>query len=147
MDSKPKKSQYKIVKSQNYYLNQFIRRKYTTRECLMIIAVCHSMYILINYIVMSQTSLASQALKGLTKLNFACKLAFFLSPPTTAYNILHQFAIWLLVYAIRKHANKLRATKTHGARIDDQICMNFEESEETEDGSNTETQSDDYDHR
>lgn len=140
-------SQYKLVKSRHYYLNQFIRRKYTTRECLMIIAACHSLYILINYMIMNQTGLAAHALKGLSKFNAACKMAFFFSPPTTAYTILHQLAIWLLVYAVRRHARKLRSTRLVGVRGFATNGISFDDdddSEETEDGSNTETQSGDF---
>ena len=94
------------------FLVQTVNKRYKTRICLIIIAACHSIYILVNFMVMSQASLASVALQGLTKLNLACKMAFFLFPPTTIYNVAHQLAIWLLVYAIRKHALKIRALKS-----------------------------------
>lgn len=130
------KSKYKQVKNRNFYLNQLIRKKYKTRFCFILIAACHAAYILLNYIVMSQAGLASVALKGLTQLNLACKMAFFLMPPTTAYNILHQLAVWLLVYAVRKHAIKLRQTKTHNfdenADYDVDI-MNMDFTDEEED--------------
>jgi hypothetical protein len=95
------------------YLVQCMNKRYKTRICLIIIAACHSIYIFINFMVMSQASLAAVALQGLTKLNLACKMAFFISPPTTIFNIFHQLAIWLLVYAIRQHAVKIRTAKTH----------------------------------
>lgn len=96
----------------NYdYVVQLIAKRYKTRICLIIIAICHSLYIFINYIIMSQAGLASVALQGLTQLNLACKMAFFLFPPTTLYTLIHQLAIWLLVYCIRKHAIKIRAIK------------------------------------
>ncbi|RNA39610.1 hypothetical protein BpHYR1_044265 [Brachionus plicatilis] len=89
-----------------------VRNRYKTRLCLALISVCHAVYILLNYIVMSQAGLASVALKGLTKLTFACKMAFFMFPPTTAYNICHQLYVWLLVHALRTHAVKIRKTRT-----------------------------------
>lgn len=110
----------------------------------MIIAGCHSLYILINFMIMNQTGLATHALKGLSQFNAACKMAFFFSPPTTAYTILHQLAIWLLVYAVRQHARKLRATRLRGGAGGFEYTSSLEESEETEDGSNTETQSADF---
>ena len=58
--------------------------------------------------IMSQASLTSFVLKSLSKSNIMCKFAFFISPPTTFYNIVHQIAIWFLVYAISQHGNKLR---------------------------------------
>ena len=104
-------SKYKTIKSSNSLMYYFIRKRYKTRVCVILIAVCHSLYILINFIVMSQASLAAVSLKGLSQFNVACKMAFFLFPPTTAYNILHQMAIWLLFYAIRQHGLKLRKTR------------------------------------
>ena len=104
-------SKYKTIKSSNSLMYYFIRKRYKTRVCVILIAVCHSLYILINFIVMSQASLAAVSLKGLSQFNVACKMAFFLFPPTTAYNILHQMAIWLLCYAIRQHGLKLRKTR------------------------------------
>jgi len=103
---------YKANKAYNHQLYYYIRRRYKTRICFVLIAICHSMYILINFIIMSQASLAAVSLKGLSQFNMACKIAFFLFPPTTAYNILHQLAMWLLVYAIHKHGQKLRRTRT-----------------------------------
>jgi hypothetical protein len=103
---------YKTIKSNNARMFYMIRKRYKTRFCFIIIAICHSFYILVNFMIMSQASLAAAALKGLSQLNLACKFAFFMSPPTTVYNIVHQLAIWLLVYAIRQHATKLRRTRT-----------------------------------
>lgn len=89
-----------------------IQNRYKSRLSLGIISICHSIYIFLNYIIMSQTGLASVALKGLTKLNLACKIAFFMFPPTTAYNICHQIYVWLLIHAMRSHARKIRITRT-----------------------------------
>ncbi len=110
---KKEKSEYDMVKSVNNQFNRIIRKRYKTRLCFIIIAICHSMYILFNFIVMSQAGLAAVALQGLSKLSIACKISFFLFPPTTAYNLLHQISIWLLFYAIMKHSRKLRNTMTH----------------------------------
>ncbi|CAF0745081.1 unnamed protein product [Brachionus calyciflorus] len=93
-------------------LNFNLRKRYKTRFCFIVISICHCVYIFLNFIIMSQAGLASVALKGLTKLSIACKIAFFTFPPTTAYNIIHQLYAWLLVYIIRKHAVKLRTTRT-----------------------------------
>lgn len=89
-----------------------IQNRYKTRLCLAIISICHAVYIFLNYIIMSQAGLASVALKGLTKLNLACKMAFFMFPPTTAYNICHQLYVWLLIHALQTHAVKIRKTRT-----------------------------------
>lgn len=104
--------EYKSIKASNSQMYYYTRKRYKTRICIVLIAICHSLYILINFIIMSQAALAAVSLKGLSQFNVACKFAFFLFPPTTAYNILHQFAIWLLVYAIRQHGRKLRKTRT-----------------------------------
>lgn len=105
------RSKYKRVKSRIGSLNQHLRKKYTTRRLFIVMAACHSFYILVNYMLMSQASLAAVALTGLTESNVACKFAFFVSPPTTAYNIVHQLAIWLLVIGIKLHSSKLRRSK------------------------------------
>jgi hypothetical protein len=99
-------------KSNNAHMFYMIRKRYKTRFCFIIIALCHSFYILVNFMIMSQASLAAAALKGLSQFNMACKFAFFMSPPTTVYNIMHQLAIWMLVYTLRQHAIKLRRTRT-----------------------------------
>lgn len=106
-------SKYRAIKSNNARMFYLIRKRYKTRFCFVVIAICHSFYLLVNFIIMSQASLAAAALKGLTQFNLACKMAFFMSPPDTFYNIVHQLAIWLLVYAIRQHAIKLRKTRTY----------------------------------
>lgn len=108
----PEYSTKKTYKTAINDLNYNLRKRYKTRLCFIVIAICHAAYILLNFIVMSQASLASVALKGLTKLSLACKIAFFMFPPTTAYNICHQIYVWLLVYIIRKHATKLRTIRT-----------------------------------
>lgn len=105
-------NKYRVIKSNNSRMFYMIRKRYKTRFCFIVIALCHSFYLLVNFMIMSQASLAAAALKGLTQFNLACKMAFFMSPPDTFYNIVHQLAIWLLVYAIREHAIKLRKTKT-----------------------------------
>ena len=100
---------YSIVKSTDAQFNQLLDARYGgTRTCALIIAACHSLYVLMNFIVMSQAGLAAMALQSLSQMNVACKLSFFLFPPTTAYNFLHQMAIWLLVFIVRRHALKLR---------------------------------------
>ena len=88
----------------------------------MIIAICHSIYLLMNFMVMSQASIAAVGLRSISQFNVACKISFMLFPPTTAYTLLHQLAIWLLVYAIRQHGIKLRSTSTHS--------LDMEESDE-----------------
>lgn len=146
LNHKKKTSRYKMVKTTNYWNNHIIRKRYKTRICFIIIAICHSLYILMNFIVMSQASLASVALQGLSSFNFACKIAFFLFPPTTAFNLLHQIAIWLLVYAIRQHGIKLRKTKTHNVDADADYEVNLmKTSDDSIDFYNTESddQSDD----
>ena len=60
---------------------------------------------------MSQTKLASFALSNLNSSQFGCKIAFVLFPPTTAYNIVHQYAVLLLVFALYKHGKKIRHIK------------------------------------
>lgn len=104
-------SKYRRIKSNNSRMFWMIRKKYKTRFCFMVIAVCHSFYILVNFMIMSQAGLAAAALKGLSQYNFMCKLAFFMSPPTTVFNIAHQLAIWLLVYVVKQHSAKLRRTR------------------------------------
>ena len=105
-------SKYKAIKTTNNIMYYSIRKRYeSSRFPLMIIAACHALYVLINFMVMSQASLASIALKGLTQLTLACKMAFFLAPPTTAYNVLHQVAIWMLCYAISRHGAKIRRVR------------------------------------
>ena len=93
-------------------LSSHINMRYAkTRLALCLITILHSFYLLINFIIMSQFKLAGLALGQLNESSVGCKLAFFLFPPTTAYNFLYQFAIWLLVYAIKVHHNKLREMK------------------------------------
>ena len=111
------KSKYKLVKKTQLQLNLIVKKRYKTRICFIIIAICHSLYLLMNFIIMSQASIAAMALQSLSQLNLACKVSFMLFPPTTAYTLIHQLAIWLLVYAIRQHGIKLRTTPTH--TIDD----------------------------
>lgn len=110
--------EYKLTKATNSQMYYYMRKRYKSRLVFTLIAICHSLYILINFIIMSQASLAAVSLKGLSQFNMACKFAFFLFPPTTAYNILHQFAIWLLVYAIRQHGLKIRRTRTFDPHAD-----------------------------
>ena len=91
-----------------YYL---LSKRYRTRVCIMIISFCHLLYLKINFIIMSQFQLAAVALGQLNKSQVGCKMAFFLFPPTTPYNILHQYAIWLLIYALNQHSKKIRRIK------------------------------------
>lgn len=125
--------EYKLTKATNSQMYYYMRKRYKTRLVFILIAICHSLYILINFIIMSQASLAAVSLKGLSQFNMACKFAFFLFPPTTAYNILHQFAIWLLVYAIRQHGLKIRRTRTFDphAHADHDIDLINSDSEES----------------
>jgi hypothetical protein len=106
-------SKYKIVKKTQIQLNYIVNKRYNTRICFIIIAICHSIYLFMNFMVMSQASIAAMGLQSISKLNMACKISFMLFPPTTAYTFLHQLAIWLLVFALRQHAIKLRTTPTH----------------------------------
>lgn len=106
-------SKYKLVKKTQLQLNYAVKKRYSTRICFMIIAICHSIYLLMNFIIMSQASIAAIGLQSISQLNLGCKISFMLFPPTTAYTFLHQLAIWLLVYAIRQHGIKLRTTPTH----------------------------------
>ena len=141
------KSKYKLVKRTTLTLNFMIRKRYKTRICFILIAICHSLYLLMNFIVMSQAGLAAFALQGLSHLNLACKLSFMLFPPTTVYNLLHQLAIWLLVYAIRQHGLKLRHTQTHNFDEDadydvhlmqpDLSLISSDDSDDTEDDAPT----------
>jgi len=62
-------------------------------------------------------------------------MAFFLFPPTTAYNILHQMAIWLLCYAIRQHGLKIRKTRTFNADADADHEVDLMNSENDDDES------------
>ena len=115
-------------------LLRYIRRRYKTRLCIILIALCHSLYLLMNFIVMSQAGVAAVALKGLNQLNLACKVSFFLFPPTTAYNLLHQFAIWLLFYAIRSHSQKLRRQRSlHEYDCDEDYDIDLLDTDEDED--------------
>ena len=123
---------YKSIKSRSSQTYYFIRKRYKTRICLILIAICHSLYIFINFMVMSQASLAAVALSGLSRFNFLCKFSFFLFPPTTAFNILHQFAIWLLCYAIRQHGAKLRKTRTFNADANADYDVNLMNSDDSE---------------
>ena len=143
---KKEKSEYDMVKSVNNQFNRIIRKRYKTRLCFIIIAICHSLYILFNFIVMSQAGLAAVALQGLSKLNIACKISFFLFPPTTAYNLLHQLSIWLLFYAIMKHSRKLRNTMTHNfdrhadydvnlMTTDTESCSDFSSDDDNDESS------------
>lgn len=141
---KKEKSEYALVKSVNNQFNKIIRKRYKTRLLFIVIAVCHSLYILMNFIVMSQAGLAAVALQGLSQLNIACKLSFFLFPPTTAYNFLHQICVWLLFYAIFKHSKKLRNTMTHNfdrAADYDVNLMSSDEEDEDEGESSSESSS------
>ncbi len=144
---KKEKSEYDMVKSVNNQFNRIIRKRYKTRLCFIIIAICHSMYILFNFIVMSQAGLAAVALQGLSKLNIACKISFFLFPPTTAYNLLHQLSIWLLFYAIMKHSRKLRNTMTHNfdRHADYDVNLMTTDTESCSDSSSDDESSDSSD--
>jgi hypothetical protein len=97
-----------------------LSKRYRTRICLIIISICHLFYLKINFIVMSQFKLAAIALGHLNESQFGCKIAFFLFPPTTPYNILHQYSVWLLVYALRQHSKKIRGIR----HIDDDYEFN-----------------------
>jgi len=46
-------SRYKQVKSLTKQFNRIIRIRYQTRDCLVLIAICHSLYLLINFMIMS----------------------------------------------------------------------------------------------
>jgi hypothetical protein len=94
-----------------YYRFYLLSKRYRTRMCLIIISICHLFYLKINFIIMSQFKLAAVALGQLNKSQFGCKMAFFLFPPTSPYNILHQLAIWFLIYALYKHFKKIRKIK------------------------------------
>jgi hypothetical protein len=106
-------SKYKLVKKTQIQLNYIVNKRYNTRICFIIIAICHSIYLFMNFMVMSQASIAAMGLQSISKLNMACKISFMLFPPTTIYTFLHQMAIWLLVFALRQHAIKIRTTPTH----------------------------------
>jgi hypothetical protein len=139
---KQEESEYDMVKSTNQQFNKLIRKRYKTRICFIIIAICHSLYLLMNFIIMSQARLASFALQGLSELNVACKFSFFLFPPTTAYNLLSQLCIWTLCYAIFKHARKLRSTVTHDfdrhADYDIDLMSSDDDDEESSSGNDDE---------
>jgi hypothetical protein len=125
--------------SNNAHMFYMISKCYKTRFCFIIIAICHSFYILVNFIIMSQASLAAAALKSLSQFNMACKFAFFMSPPTTVYNIMHQLAIWLLVYAIRQNAIKLRQTRTSADDYEiEMMRSDYDNDYEDRDQSDTE---------
>ena len=106
-DETSSKSSNKVV--DQIYVKFFMR--YTTLMYIILIAICHLFYLKINFIIMSQFKLAELALKYLNNSNFACKIAFFLFPPTTTYNILQQYAIWLLIFALKLHSKKIRSIK------------------------------------
>jgi hypothetical protein len=93
--------------------NQYLLFAKRNQSCiyLCLITICHTIYLFVNFIIMSQTKLAAFALGNLNTSQFACKIAFVLFPPTTAYNIVHQYAIILLVFALYKHGKKIRRIK------------------------------------
>jgi hypothetical protein len=97
--------------SKKNYLYKLIHKHYSAKWLLIVILICNCMYLLNNFIIMSQFGLASKALGGLNNYNVACKLAFTLFPPTTAYTLMKQLSIWLLIYIIREHHLKIRTIK------------------------------------
>ena len=105
-----------------------LSKRYRTRICLILISICHLFYLKINFIIMSQFKLAEVALSKLNAYQFGCKVSFFLFPPTTPYNILHQYAVWLLVYALYRHNKKIRILKNKSIDVDEFLLPEKEHS-------------------